>query len=76
MPKILPSQRFVDPSAKGKTLVAGVGGIDSNFLVQSVPCVKSHDHPDIPAIMVFIEYLCALEVSAVQALVGVVYGWS
>ena len=63
MPKVLPSQRFVDPAAKGKTLVAGVGGIDSNFLVQSVPCVKSHDHPDIPAIMVFIQYLCAMEVS-------------
>lgn len=42
-------------------LLAGVGGVDSNFLLQSIPCVKSHDHPDLPAILVFMEYLCALE---------------
>jgi Zn-dependent M16 (insulinase) family peptidase len=48
-------------SAAGKTLVVGVGGVESNFLVQSVPCVQSHDHPDYPAILVFIEYLTALE---------------
>ena len=37
--------------------------MDSNFLIQMTPCVTSHMHPDLPAIMVFIEYLCALEVT-------------
>ena len=49
--------------------MAGVGGVESNFLVQSVPCVKSHDHPDLPVIMVFMEYLCCLEVRTLHACV-------
>lgn len=62
MPKVLPSKNFLDTGMKGKTLVAGVGGVESNFLIQSVPCVRSYNHQDLPAILVFIEYLCALEV--------------
>ena len=64
LPPILPSSLSLNPTATGKTLVAGVGGVESNFFVQSVPCIKSHDHADYPAILVFIEYLTALEVRA------------
>lgn len=42
-------------------MLVGVGGVESSFLLQSVPCIRSYDHPDLPAIMVFIEYLIALE---------------
>ena len=63
LPPILPPSHSLSATAAGKTLVAGVGGVESNFLIQSVPCVRSHDHPDYPAILVFIEYLTALEVS-------------
>ena len=62
LPPILPPSHCLSDSAAGKTLVVGVGGVESNFLIQSVPCVRSHDHPDYPAILVFIEYLTALEV--------------
>ena len=62
LPHILPSHLSLLPTSAGRTLVAGVGGVESNFLVQSVPCIKSHDHPDYPAILVLIEYLTALEV--------------
>ena len=66
LPPILPpSHSLATDFAAGKTLVVGVGGVESNFLVQSVPCIKSHDHPDYPAILVFIEYLTALEVYTV-----------
>ena len=63
LPPILPPSHCLSDTAAGKTLVAGVGGVESNFLIQSVPCVRSHDHPDYPAILVFIEYLTALEVT-------------
>ena len=62
LPHIHPSHHTLHPSSAGKTLIAGVGGVESNYLVQSIPCIKSHDHPDYPAILVFIEYLTALEV--------------
>ena len=45
-------------------MIAGVAGVESSFLVQSVPCVKEYNHPDLPAIMVFSECLCALEVQS------------
>ena len=39
-----------------------MGGVESNYLVQCVPCIEDFSHPDFPAIMVFMEYLGALEV--------------
>lgn len=39
-----------------------MGGVESNFLYQCVPCIKGYNHPDLPAIMVLKEYLGALEV--------------
>ena len=57
-----PLREFLCPTPL-RTRVVGVGGVDSNYLVQMCPCVTSHLHSDLPAIKVFIEYLCALEVS-------------
>ena len=37
--------------------------MESNFLYLSLPCDVDYNHPDLPAIMVFAEYLVALEVS-------------
>ena len=37
--------------------------MESNFLILTLPCIDDYNHPDLPAIMVFIEYLVALEVS-------------
>ncbi|CAH1271971.1 Hypp4744 [Branchiostoma lanceolatum] len=41
--------------------IVGVGAVESSFLVQTVPGITSHSHPDLAAILVFIEYLTALE---------------
>lgn len=42
--------------------MAGVGGVDSSYLALAVPSITDHNHKDFPAILVFIEYLCCLEV--------------
>uniref|UniRef100_UPI00358F5AD4 uncharacterized protein C05D11.1-like isoform X2 n=1 Tax=Myxine glutinosa TaxID=7769 RepID=UPI00358F5AD4 len=42
-------------------VIVGVGAVESSYLIQTVPCVTSCLDPNLPAIMVFIEYLTALE---------------
>ena len=39
----------------------GVGSVDSAFLSQHCNGVDSYHDPDYPAMLVFVEYLCALE---------------
>ena len=63
LPLILPRRKFCSSAARGRTMLAGVGGVESNFMLLTTPCVTSHDHPDLPAILVYIECLCALEVT-------------
>ena len=46
---------------KGKSAI-GIGSVESAYLLQTCKGVDSYNHPDYPAILVFIEYLCALEV--------------
>ncbi|XP_060600571.1 uncharacterized protein C05D11.1-like [Ruditapes philippinarum] len=46
---------------KHKSVVVGVGSIESSFLIQAVDCVKSPVDEDLAAIMVFIQYLTQLE---------------
>ncbi|XP_063960885.1 uncharacterized protein C05D11.1-like [Lytechinus pictus] len=41
--------------------IVGVGSVESAFFVATVPCVDSCAHPDLPAVMVYMECLCALE---------------
>jgi hypothetical protein len=65
LPPVLPL-RELQLARPIRTRIAGVGGVDSNYLVHICPSVTSHTHPDLPAIMVFIEYLCALEVSGMS----------
>ena len=62
LPPVLPRREFRSPDAGGRTLLAGVGGVESNFMMLSTPTITAADHPDLPAILVYIECLCALEV--------------
>ncbi|XP_032814630.1 uncharacterized protein C05D11.1-like [Petromyzon marinus] len=42
-------------------ILIGVGSVESSYVMESTPCITDYTHPDLPAIMVFIEYLTALE---------------
>ena len=62
LPSVKPARELLSSDAGGKTMLAGVGGVESNFMLLTTPCITSYDHPDFPAILVYIECLCALEV--------------
>ena len=62
IPNVSLSGSLLQDLSCGRTILAGVGSVESSYLVQSAPCVKTPDHPDLPAILVLIEYLGALEV--------------
>ncbi|EDV28100.1 uncharacterized protein TRIADDRAFT_21141 [Trichoplax adhaerens] len=42
-------------------IIVGVSSVESSFLIQNSPCVNDYNHPDCAPLMVFIEYLIALE---------------
>lgn len=42
-------------------VILGVGSVESNFLTQTAELPISYDHPDLPALHVFIQYLTQLE---------------
>ena len=45
----------------GQGVIAGVGSVESSFLTQATPCPVDFMHPDLAAIMVYIQYLTQLE---------------
>ncbi|XP_070567442.1 uncharacterized protein C05D11.1-like isoform X2 [Ptychodera flava] len=57
------SSQLLVPFESSPTLgvIVGVGSVESSYFMQTIPCVDTYDHQDLPAIMVFMEYLCALE---------------
>ncbi|XP_033646112.1 uncharacterized protein C05D11.1-like [Asterias rubens] len=57
------ASQLLRPSAPSTPLgtIVGVGSVESAFLIQTIPCITSYLEPDLPAIMVYIECLCALE---------------
>ena len=62
LPNVVPTCTFHKAEAWGKSCVAGVGGVDSSYLALTLPSIADHNHKDYPAILVFLEYLCCLEV--------------
>jgi len=42
-------------------LIVGVGSVESAFLTSATPTVQQHDHKDLPALLVLIQYLTQLE---------------
>ncbi|XP_015753163.1 PREDICTED: uncharacterized protein C05D11.1-like [Acropora digitifera] len=64
IPKNLPPVRRVSSFLAANPVhgkIAGVGSVESSFLYQVTRCVESFDHPDLAAIMVFLECLTTLE---------------
>jgi len=41
--------------------IVGVGSVESAFLLRTCQGIDSYEHPDYPALLVYVQYLCALE---------------
>ena len=56
-------KNFVLPitEGQGQGVIAGVGSVESSYLIQATSCPVDHMHPDLAAIQVFIQYLTQLE---------------
>ena len=55
-----PSAVFL-ASPADRALIVGVGSVESSFLLHACPAIRGHDHPDLPALMVYMQYLTQLE---------------
>ncbi|XP_064616831.1 uncharacterized protein C05D11.1-like [Liolophura sinensis] len=54
---------YIKPLTAGenRAVIVGVGSVESAFLIQVVPSISSPYHEDLPAVMVFIQYLSQCE---------------
>ncbi|KAH3800856.1 hypothetical protein DPMN_154499 [Dreissena polymorpha] len=61
--KMRPPFDYVVPISECKTpsVIAGLGSVESAYLIQGVSCVKSHLHEDLAPIMVYIQFLIQME---------------
>ncbi|XP_033118146.1 uncharacterized protein C05D11.1-like [Anneissia japonica] len=57
------TNQIIRPPSEGAPtgVIVGVGSVESAFFIQTIPSISSYTDPDLPALMVYMEYLCALE---------------
>ncbi|XP_076319317.1 uncharacterized protein C05D11.1-like [Tachypleus tridentatus] len=58
----LPCKKFLRPLGSGpNSVVIGVGAVESSYLIQAVSCIDNPKDPDLPALLVAIQYFTQLE---------------
>eukprot|EP00731_Ephydatia_muelleri_P024861 Em0016g1132a len=60
-PSVSLSVALMQEMSCGRGFLAGLGSVESSYLIQSVPCIKTPVHHDFASILVLMEYLGALE---------------
>jgi len=59
---------LLNTASSGKRCkILGMGSTESSFLYQTVAAISDHNHPDVPALHVFLTYLTQLEVRITEA---------
>lgn len=63
--KAIPDYTFLeDPdNAPYPGCIIGLGCIESSFYYQTAKCITTFDDPDLPALMLYVQYLIQTEVS-------------
>lgn len=65
---VIPDWKLMNSATDVQGTVVGLGGNESAFLYHTVPCINSFDDPDLPVLMLFLQYLTQLEVSFIEFL--------
>lgn len=60
---VTPDSKFkkelIDPS---QGCIVGLGSLESSFFIQTTSSISSYDDPDLPALMLYLQYLIQTEV--------------
>lgn len=51
-----------------ESCIVGMGCLESSFFYQTTPSISSYDDPDVPALLVYLQYLIQAEVSEYRTL--------
>lgn len=77
--KIIPDYKLMDYNGiASHGVILGMGCVESSFLFQAAPAINNFTDPDLPALMLFLQYLLQLEGPLWRQIrgAGLAYGYS
>lgn len=66
---VTPDQKLLRSSTPINGCIIGMACLESSFLFQTVDSISSHEDPDLPALMLYLQYLIQAEVSETKMFV-------
>lgn len=58
---VTPDSELIVSQSEAKNCVVGMGCIESSFLYHVTPCISTYNDPDVPALMIYLQYITQLE---------------